>query len=343
MRYRSAVLTALAIACASGLASARQADGMKATATIKGDGISGTLTLVERKMGTGTVVDLTLTVKGLKPGLHGVHLHAVGKCEPDFTAAGGHSIRARQATPIPMPIIRSTWAMYRTSRSAPTVPARSSGDDARDPVARAIVAVRRRRIGDHHSWKSRSGNDRRAEVGGERRPEGCLWRDHEAVAPASASHSFSSPGAPPRGYSPLASLAAGYLRQSAFRTILPPTSCLLPLTSFEPSPLADRDERSACRPQLQRAMRDARRERFVEREHQRGERPRLGHAHNIEGEVSADGPGRPAVAAPGSAATGRARPRERDGCGPDVCWRVADEARQPGVSDAAFRGQRCHT
>jgi Cu-Zn family superoxide dismutase len=90
MRYRSAVLTAVAIACAAGLVSARQADGMKATADIKGDGISGTLTLVERKVGTGTVVDLTLTAKGLKPGLHGVHLHAVGKCEPDFTAAGGH-------------------------------------------------------------------------------------------------------------------------------------------------------------------------------------------------------------------------------------------------------------
>src|SRR5262245_18946860 len=90
MRYRSAVLTALAIACAGGLASARQAEGMKATAAIKGDGISGTLTLVERKMGNGTVVDLTLTATGLKPGLHGVHLHAVGKCEPDFTAAGGH-------------------------------------------------------------------------------------------------------------------------------------------------------------------------------------------------------------------------------------------------------------
>jgi Cu-Zn family superoxide dismutase len=90
MRYRSAVLTVVAIACAAGLVSARQADGMKATADIKGDGISGTLTLVERKMGTGTVVDLTLTAKGLKPGLHGVHLHAVGKCEPDFTAAGGH-------------------------------------------------------------------------------------------------------------------------------------------------------------------------------------------------------------------------------------------------------------
>ena len=31
-----------------------------------------------------------LTASGLKPGLHGVHLHAVGKCEPPFTGAGGH-------------------------------------------------------------------------------------------------------------------------------------------------------------------------------------------------------------------------------------------------------------
>ena len=27
---------------------------------------------------------------GLKPGLHGVHLHAVGQCEAPFTSAGGH-------------------------------------------------------------------------------------------------------------------------------------------------------------------------------------------------------------------------------------------------------------
>src|SRR4029453_16948662 len=44
----------------------------------------------ERSMGTGKIVDITVTLSGLKPGMHGVHLHAVGKCEPDFTAAGGH-------------------------------------------------------------------------------------------------------------------------------------------------------------------------------------------------------------------------------------------------------------
>ena len=61
-----------------------------AHADIKGEGITGTVTLTERKQGTGVVVAYTISVKGLKPGLHGVHLHAVGKCEPDFAAAGGH-------------------------------------------------------------------------------------------------------------------------------------------------------------------------------------------------------------------------------------------------------------
>lgn len=61
-----------------------------ATAEIKGKGISGTATLTEQMQGTGKVVEIVLSVKGLTPGKHGVHLHAVGKCEPDFTAAGGH-------------------------------------------------------------------------------------------------------------------------------------------------------------------------------------------------------------------------------------------------------------
>ena len=33
---------------------------------------------------------VTGTVSGLGLGAHGVHLHAVGKCEPPFTTAGGH-------------------------------------------------------------------------------------------------------------------------------------------------------------------------------------------------------------------------------------------------------------
>jgi superoxide dismutase, Cu-Zn family len=62
----------------------------RAHATIKGEGISGTAELVEATIGTAKEVMVTISVKGVKPGMHGVHLHAVGKCEPDFGAAGGH-------------------------------------------------------------------------------------------------------------------------------------------------------------------------------------------------------------------------------------------------------------
>lgn len=36
-------------------------------------------------------VKVTVAVSGVAPGLHGFHVHAVGKCEgPDFKSAGGH-------------------------------------------------------------------------------------------------------------------------------------------------------------------------------------------------------------------------------------------------------------
>ncbi len=62
----------------------------QAHAAIAGQGITGIADFTERKNGTVTFVEIHLTAKGLTPGLHGVHLHAVGKCEPDFAAAGGH-------------------------------------------------------------------------------------------------------------------------------------------------------------------------------------------------------------------------------------------------------------
>jgi len=36
------------------------------------------------------VVHVRVKVKGLTPGLHGIHIHAVGSCTPTFLAAGGH-------------------------------------------------------------------------------------------------------------------------------------------------------------------------------------------------------------------------------------------------------------
>jgi Cu-Zn family superoxide dismutase len=83
------VLVAAAAAVAGSVAFV-QAQATKAHADIKGDGITGRVELVERRQGTGIVVDVTVTASGLKPGLHGVHLHAVGQCEAPFTSAGGH-------------------------------------------------------------------------------------------------------------------------------------------------------------------------------------------------------------------------------------------------------------
>ena len=39
--------------------------------------------------GTG-IVHVNVHVKGLTPGLHGIHIHAIGACGPTFAAAGPH-------------------------------------------------------------------------------------------------------------------------------------------------------------------------------------------------------------------------------------------------------------
>ncbi|MDB4880702.1 MAG: superoxide dismutase family protein [Gemmatimonadetes bacterium] len=46
----------------------------------------GTLTVAEMPGGLHT----TGTLSGLPAGTHGIHLHAVGRCEPPFTTAGPH-------------------------------------------------------------------------------------------------------------------------------------------------------------------------------------------------------------------------------------------------------------
>ena len=61
------------------------------TATAKraaGDGTArGTATVTQAADGLHVVVRAT----GLTPGIHAVHIHAIGKCTgPDFTSAGGH-------------------------------------------------------------------------------------------------------------------------------------------------------------------------------------------------------------------------------------------------------------
>jgi len=46
----------------------------------------GSVNLTQTQQG----VLINVSVKGLPPGEHAFHVHAVGKCEPPFTSAGGH-------------------------------------------------------------------------------------------------------------------------------------------------------------------------------------------------------------------------------------------------------------
>ena len=90
MKSRLFALVAAAALGGAGVMAQGTGPQVAARADIKGSGVTGTAEFAERAQGTGTMVEITLQVTGLKPGKHGVHLHAVGKCEPDFTAAGGH-------------------------------------------------------------------------------------------------------------------------------------------------------------------------------------------------------------------------------------------------------------
>jgi Cu-Zn family superoxide dismutase len=83
----------LLLACALAVPALATADGLTAVADLKGctnAAITGTATLVEQVTPEGVKeVTVELRVKGLPDGMHAVHIHEVGSCEP-CAAAGGH-------------------------------------------------------------------------------------------------------------------------------------------------------------------------------------------------------------------------------------------------------------
>ncbi len=85
----AAALMALA-GCASPQQDARYMAGhLQAQADLRtADGADVGKAAVEEIDGALRVI---VDVQGLPPGLHGVHLHTIGKCDPpDFASAGGH-------------------------------------------------------------------------------------------------------------------------------------------------------------------------------------------------------------------------------------------------------------
>src|SRR5512146_2869020 len=80
---KQAGLAALILAATALPASAQSA---KATLKTVDGKDAGSATLTQTPSG----VLIALSVKNLPAGEHAFHIHAVGKCEPPFTSAGGH-------------------------------------------------------------------------------------------------------------------------------------------------------------------------------------------------------------------------------------------------------------
>ena len=62
-----------------------------AAALLKSPGAEGEVVGEARFVEDATgLVHVDVHVKGISPGEHGIHIHAVGACSPTFAAAGGH-------------------------------------------------------------------------------------------------------------------------------------------------------------------------------------------------------------------------------------------------------------
>jgi Cu-Zn family superoxide dismutase len=81
---RTAGLAGLFVALA-----ALSATAQSAKATLKNADGKEVGTAALSQAATGGVL-ITLSVNGLPAGDHAFHIHAIGKCEPPFTSAGGH-------------------------------------------------------------------------------------------------------------------------------------------------------------------------------------------------------------------------------------------------------------
>ena len=83
MLKRFVLTTSVLLLCTTGIASAQSARAILKDASGK---TVGDINMTQVTDGVLIKVD----AKGLPPGEHAFHVHAVGKCEPPFNSAGGH-------------------------------------------------------------------------------------------------------------------------------------------------------------------------------------------------------------------------------------------------------------
>jgi len=92
MKYVATLLTTLLLLTGVSLP-ASAAEEPKSPAVITVNIVNSKAEIIGTATITGQVdaVHIHLEAAGLPPGTHGIHFHAVGKCEaPDFTSAGAH-------------------------------------------------------------------------------------------------------------------------------------------------------------------------------------------------------------------------------------------------------------
>ena len=132
---------------------------VRAQATLAGEGVTGTVEFVEMTYDSGSEVEITLSAKGLKPGMHGVHLARGRQMYAGFRGCR-RPFRSRTGEQ-PDPDANHPYHMGDIPQLARRR-GRHGDDEGRDDAGHAVgwtgVALRRRRIRGHRPRQPGSGD-----------------------------------------------------------------------------------------------------------------------------------------------------------------------------------------
>jgi Cu-Zn family superoxide dismutase len=84
------MIAVLAIAAVVATAVSAQGNGAQHASAVLVDPAGNVVGDAKFTEDTTGILHVNVHVKGILPGRHGIHLHAVGSCTPDFAAAGPH-------------------------------------------------------------------------------------------------------------------------------------------------------------------------------------------------------------------------------------------------------------